>query len=227
MGTLGGHNGRACLFADSLTCREHVDKPRGNHNRDKRRHHRNDEHIALGARLAMTPHMSALNCRVGRASARGIGVANIIGAHHLGKAGVHLRHVYRMGLVGGKRIHDARCLRVGCLGRGIAGGGIADLVGRSREHLLVHLRRYGGNHRSHRRTDKRPRHADHRRQHEHRSRRQGASDHLGNGKILEQGCQFPLFRNLLCGHSSTPPYHHQASSKGSVPRAIHVLFTHS
>ena len=227
MGTFGSHNSRTGLFADALACREHVDKPRGNHHRDKRRYHRNDEHVALYARLALAPHMGTLHRRVGRAGSCSMGVANIIGAHDLGKAGIHLRHVYRMGLVGGKRVHDARCLRVGLFGRGIAGGGIADLVGRSREHLLIHLRRYGGDHRAHRRADKRPCHADHRREQEHRSCRQGTGDHLRDGKIIEQCCQFPLFRNLLCGHSSTPPYHHQASSKGLAPRAIHALFTHS
>ena len=84
--------------------------------------------------------MGTLNRRVGRAGSRGMGVTHIIGAHDLGKAGVHFRHIYRVGLIGGQRVHDARCLRVGGLGRSIARGSIADLVGRSREHLLVHLR---------------------------------------------------------------------------------------
>ncbi len=161
MGGLGGvHDCRAGLFADALARREHMDQPGGNHHGDEGGDHRDDKDVALDACLALAAHMGTLNRRVGGARPCSVGITNIVGAHDLGNAGVDLRNADRMGLIGGKRIHDARCLRIRFLGRGVARSGIADLVGGGREHLLVNLGRDSGNHRADGRTDKGPSDAD-------------------------------------------------------------------
>ncbi len=155
MGGLGGvHDCRAGLFADALARREHMDQPGGNHHGDEGGNHRDDKDVALDARLALTSHMGTLHRRVGGARPCSVGITNIVGAHDLGNAGVDLGNADRMGLIGRKRVHDARRLRVCFLERGIARGGIADLVGGGREHLLVNLGRDSGNHRADGRTDK-------------------------------------------------------------------------
>lgn len=88
----------------------------------------------------MTAHMGALHGRVHSAVLGGMGlIANIIGTHDLGCAAAYLRSIDHMRFIGRHRIEHARFVGV-CGLRGIARCHITDLVGGSRQHLLVNLR---------------------------------------------------------------------------------------
>ena len=90
----------------------------------------------------MTAHMDTLHGRIDRFSLAGgsMGlVTDVVGTHHLGNARIYLSHVDNVGLVRRDGVHQARFVRVGLLQGRIARGRIAQLVGRSRKHLLVYL----------------------------------------------------------------------------------------
>lgn len=181
-----------------MTGREHMDQASRNGNGDQRRNDGNDDHVTLHARLAMATHMSALHRRVNRLVARCARlIAHVVGAHHLSYTRIDFRNVDHVRLVGANRVQQSRFIRVGLLQRGISRRGITKLVGRSREHLLVHLRRDGRDNRTNRCADQRSRNADNGRKKENRCRRQRTGNHLCQGKILKKRCQLALFGTAI------------------------------